>query len=223
MDAVFSLKDVSYRYDNNTPILSDCSINSEGHSFNCLVGPSGIGKTTILNLLGLLDAPDGGTITILGSKVSHMNEREKEQFRLHNVGFIFQSFYLLPTLTILENTMYFLPLIKVKSREAKDRAHHILELLQIDDQANKYPHQLSGGQRQRATIARALVKNPNIVLADEPTANLDTRTSNNIIKVLKKMQEEYNISFFFATHDNNLMSYADNIYTVEDYTIKKVP
>ena len=221
MQSIFQVNQVSYRYGANTPILENATIAFPYNSFNCLIGPSGIGKTTLLNLLGLLDSPQTGEIVLLDQKTSQMKEKHREHFRLHNIGFIFQSFYLIPTLTILENTMYFLPLLNVKLKEAKARACHVLELLKIEDQSHKFPSELSGGQKQRAAIARALVKNPKFVLADEPTANLDRKTSENIISVFQTMQKEYKTSFFFATHDNNLVSYADNVYTISDYTLKK--
>ena len=222
MQSVFQVNQVSYSYGEDTPILKDATIAFPYNSFNCLVGPSGIGKTTLLNLLGLLDSPQSGEIVLFSQQMSQMREKQREHFRLHNIGFIFQEFYLIPTLTVLENTMYFLPLLNVKLKEAKDKAHHVLELLEIEDQCHKFPSELSGGQKQRAAIARALVKNPKIVLADEPTANLDMKTSENIIKVFKSMQKEYKTSFFFATHDNNLVSYADNVYTIDNYVLKEV-
>ena len=222
MQSVFKANQVSYRYKKDTPILKNTSIAFPSNSFNCLVGPSGTGKTTLLNLLGLLDSPQSGEIVLLNRKTSQMSEKQKESFRLNNIGFIFQSFYLIPTLTVLENTMYFLPLLKVKPREAKSKALHVLESLKIADQCHKFPYELSGGQKQRTAIARALVKNPEFILADEPTANLDMKTSENIITVFKTMQKEYKTSFFFATHDNNLVSYADHIYTIDNYKLKQV-
>lgn len=222
MQSVFQVNQVSYSYGESTPILKNATIVFPYNSFNCLIGPSGTGKTTLLNLLGLLDSPQSGEIVILNQQMSQMKERQREYFRLHNIGFIFQEFYLIPNLTVLENTMYFLPLLNVKLKKAKDKAHHVLELLEIEDQCHKFPSELSGGQKQRAAIARALVKNPKIILADEPTANLDMKTSENIIKVFKNMQKEYKTSFFFATHDNNLVSYADNVYTIDNYVLKKV-
>ena len=221
IENVFQINQVSYRYREDTPILNNTTIAFPYNSFNCLVGPSGTGKTTLLNLLGLLDSPQSGEIFLLNQKTSQMSEKQKEQFRLHNIGFVFQSFYLIPTLTVLENTMYFLPLLNIKSKEAKTKARHVLELLEIGDQCHKFPSELSGGQKQRTAIARALVKNPKFILADEPTANLDMKTSENIITVFKNMQKEYETSFLFATHDNNLVSYADNVYTIDNYILKK--
>lgn len=222
MQSVFQVNQASYRYREDTPVLENTTVTFPYNSFNCLVGPSGTGKTTLLNLLGLLDSPQTGEIVLLDQNTSHMKEKHREHFRLHNIGFIFQSFYLIPTLTVLENTMYFLFLLSMKRKEAEDKARHVLELLEIGDQCSKFPTELSGGQRQRVAIARALVKNPKFVLADEPTANLDRKTSENIIAVFKNMQKEYKTSFLFATHDNNLVSYADNVYAIDNYKINKV-
>lgn len=222
MQNVFQVNQVSYHYREDSPILKNATIALPYNSFNCLVGPSGTGKTTLLNLLGLLDSPKSGEVVLLNEKTSQMNEKQREHFRLHNIGFVFQSFYLIPTLTVLENTMYFLPLLGIKWKEAELKARHVLKLLEIEDQCYKLPSELSGGQKQRAAIARALVKNPKFILADEPTANLDMKTSKNIITVFKSMQKEYKTSFFFATHDNDLVSYADNVYTIDECVIKKV-
>ena len=162
MEDVFQVKQVSYHYRLDTPILENATIALPYNSFNCLVGPSGTGKTTLLNLLGLLDSPKKGEIVLLNQKTSQMSERQREHFRLYNIGFIFQSFYLIPTLTVLENTMYFLSLLNIKGKEAKTRACHVLELLEIEDQCHKFPSELSGGQKQRTAIARALVKTSKI-------------------------------------------------------------
>ncbi|WP_374031120.1 ABC transporter ATP-binding protein [Bdellovibrio bacteriovorus] len=180
MSALYRLKGLEYSYlwnGKQVPVLKGIDLELEKGCFTCIVGPSGTGKTTLLNLLGLIDTPSNGHLEFAGEDVTHLPESEKENVRLHKVGFIFQSFYLIPTLTVLENTSYFLPSLGYNHANAQKVAMETLDLLGLADHAKKKPLELSGGQRQRVAIARAIAKKPAVVLADEPTANLDSVTA----------------------------------------------
>ena len=185
--------------------------------FVAIVGPSGSGKSTVLNLLGCLDKPSSGKIEISGIDITNLDSTQMANFRGENVGFIFQSFNLIPVLSVYENIEY--PLIMIQNLPKEERHERIMKLLQdVDmlDQKDKFPDQLSGGQRQRVAIARALVTKPKIVFADEPTANLDTKTSNQIITLMRNIQREFNTTFIFATHDEKIVSAVDRIITIVD-------
>lgn len=185
--------------------------------FVAIVGPSGSGKSTVLNLLGCLDKPTNGKIFIDETDITELDTTALANFRGKNIGFIFQSFNLIPVLSVYENIEY--PLIMIQNLPQQERHSRIMKLLEdVDmlDQKDKFPDQLSGGQRQRVAIARALVTNPKIVFADEPTANLDTKTSNQIITLMRSIQQEFNTTFIFATHDEKIVSAADRIITIVD-------
>jgi putative ABC transport system ATP-binding protein len=194
----------------------------EAASFAAFVGPSGSGKSTLLNMIGCLDAPTGGTLTVLDTDVSHLGRRAGAEFRGRNIGFIFQDFNLIPVLTAYENIEY--PLIMVQEWPARERARRVNELLRavgMADQAGKRPDQLSGGQKQRVAIARALVANSKLVLADEPTANLDHDTAYRIIELMKAMRGEFGTSFVFSTHDPKIMREAEVTFTLEDGRLRQ--
>ncbi len=187
------------------------------------IGPSGSGKSTLLNLLGCLDKPTGGEIIIKGEQVTEFSRIEAARFRAANISFVFQQFNLLPVLTTYENVEY--PLVMVQSLSLTERKQRVLELLEevgMTDQKNKYPRQLSGGQQQRVAIARALVTRPKLVLADEPTANLDSRTAQLIIQLMKKMKAEWQTTFLFATHDPKVVQEVEELYRIEDGGITKI-
>lgn len=189
----------------------------EAASFVSLVGPSGSGKTTLLNMMGCLDRPTGGRLTILGTNVSELSSRAAAAFRGAHIGFVFQDFNLLPVLTAYENIEY--PLVMVQSWKKDKRRLRVEELLEavgMADQADKRPDQLSGGQKQRVAVARALVTNPRLVLADEPTANLDRVTARLIIELMKRLRNDYQTTFVFSTHDANIIDEAETIYSLED-------
>ncbi len=191
--------------------------------FISFVGPSGSGKTTLLNLIGCLDKPTEGTITVAGVEVNRMDRKTSAKFRGENIGFIFQNFNLIPVLTVYENVEY--PLIMIQDvplNKRKQRIGDMLERVGMSDQRNKYPSQLSGGQKQRVAIARALVMDPKLVLADEPTANLDHDTAYKVIGLMHEMKNEFNTSFIFATHDQKIVGEAEIIYTMEDGAITRV-
>lgn len=189
----------------------------EPSSFVCFVGPSGSGKSTLLNMIGFLDPPTSGHLSIDGSEPAGLNRWESASFRGEHIGFIFQDFNLIAVLTAYENIEY--PLLMVQdwdAQERKERVQTLLEAVGMADQANKRPDQLSGGQKQRVAVARALATNPQLVLADEPTANLDHKTAYRIIDLMKKMRDEYGTTFIFSTHDSKIVSEAELIYELED-------
>jgi len=186
-------------------------------SFIAFVGPSGSGKTTLLNLIGCLDKPTSGELRVAGLDVSSLDRIKAARFRGKNIGFIFQDFNLLPVLTAFENVEY--PLLMVQNLPAAEQRRRVISLLEavgIADQRDKFPDQLSGGQKQRVAIARALVSYPKLVLADEPTANLDHDMAHSILAVMKKMNEELSTSFIFSTHDSRIMGEAKIIMSLED-------
>jgi putative ABC transport system ATP-binding protein len=197
--------------------LRGVSFEIEPASFVSFVGPSGSGKTTLLNLIGCLDKPTEGNLTVVGRDVLKLDRHESAQFRGDNLGFIFQDFNLIPVLTVYENIEY--PLIIVKNTPAGERRKRVMAVLEavgMLDQKDKYPDQISGGQKQRVAVARALVSDPKLVLADEPTANLDSKTAYTIIDLMKKMRNERKTTFIFSTHDQKIVGEAEIIYSLAD-------
>ncbi len=197
--------------------LRGVSFDVEAGAFLAFVGPSGSGKTTLLNLIGCLDKPTSGRLEVAGVDVTRLTRQQAAAFRGDHLGFVFQSFNLIPVLTAFENVEY--PLVMVQNRPASERRARVLELLDavgIADQRDKHPEQLSGGQKQRVAIARALVTHPKLVLADEPTANLDRETAAMIIALMKTMQQELHTTFLFSTHDTRIIGAVELIYTLED-------
>ncbi|MBK9324539.1 MAG: ABC transporter ATP-binding protein [Bdellovibrionaceae bacterium] len=221
---LYEAKDLQYSYSWNqkkVPVLNHLNFSIKKESFCCFVGPSGTGKTTLLNILGLIENPTNGKLLFCGQDVFQNSERQKEKLRLEKVGFIFQSFYLIPTLTVLENTIYFLPSLGYSNQEAERAGKEVLDLMGLSEHLSKKPLELSGGQRQRVAIARAFAKKPLVILADEPTANLDSDTSEKIIRAFKDLQRNEKTSFIFSTHDQHLMSYAREIFHLKDGAITK--
>ena len=203
-------------------VISDLSIDIEDGEFISFIGPSGSGKSTVLNMIGCLDTPSSGSLKINNQDISKLNKTQLANFRGENIGFIFQSFNLIPVLTVYENIEY--PLIMIQNLDKDERKKRILKLLKevgMLDQKDKTPDKISGGQMQRVAIARALVTNPKIVFADEPTANLDSKTAHLIIELMKKIQKEYNTTFIFATHDEKIVSNVDRLITLVDGNIVK--
>jgi putative ABC transport system ATP-binding protein len=198
------------------PALRGISLQIDRGRFSMVLGPSGSGKTTLLNLIGCLDQPTEGTIQVCGQKVAEISDDRISEFRAENIGFIFQNFNLIPVLSALENVEYPLNLLGIKAAERRERSMGILESVGLADHARHRPNQLSGGQKQRVAIARALVKGPSLVLADEPTANLDSKTGAAIIDLMYQVQEQYNASFIFSTHDPQLISHARDVFTIRD-------
>ncbi len=184
--------------------------------FVMIVGPSGSGKSTLLNLIGCIDRPTKGSIEVAGQRIADLSDDALTDFRARAVGFVFQNFNLFPVLSAYENVEYPLLLLGLTARQRRDRTMAMLDQVGLADQARQRPNQLSGGQKQRVAIARALVKNPSLVLADEPTANLDSTNGAAIIALMRTVQRQHNTSFVFSTHDPQLMSHADETFTLKD-------
>ena len=189
----------------------------EPASFVSFVGPSGSGKSTLLNMIGCLDPPTNGSLQVAGKDITRMSRKAAARFRGENIGFVFQDFNLIPVLTVYENVEY--PLLMVQNwpaHERRKRVNALLDAVGMGDQGRKYPRQISGGQKQRVAVARALVTNAKLVLADEPTANLDGETANRIINLMKQMRDEFDTTFVFSTHDPKVMGNAEIVFTLED-------
>jgi putative ABC transport system ATP-binding protein len=196
--------------------LNGISLSIPPQRFTMIVGPSGSGKTTLLNLIGCIDSPTSGTVEISGQDIGGLSDNAVTDFRARKVGFIFQGFSLMPVLTAYENVEYPLLLVGTPARKRREAALALLEAVGLKDQRKQRPNELSGGQKQRVAIARALVKEPEIVLADEPTANLDSETGATIIALMRQMQADLKTTFIFSTHDPHLMSHADETFTIRD-------
>ena len=218
--ALIEINKVSRIYEmgeTNIQALMDINLEIKQQTFASFVGPSGSGKTTLLNLIGCLDSPNDGEVKVDGRRVNDFNRKEAALFRGTNIGFIFQNFNLLPVLTVYENVEY--PLIMVQNVPQTKRREQILKYLDavgMIDQKDKYPSQISGGQKQRVAIARALVTDPKLVLADEPTANLDHATAFKVIELMRQMQTDLKTAFIFSTHDPKIVKEAEIIFTLED-------
>ena len=198
-------------------VIKDLNLSIGSGEFIAIIGPSGSGKSTVLNILGGLDIPTSGEVVVDGINITNLNTTELAHFRGEKIGFIFQSFNLIPVLSVYENIEY--PLIMIQHLPPKERKKRVMEVLkEVDmlDQKEKYPDQISGGQKQRVAIARALVTNPKIVFADEPTANLDSKTAHRIIELMHKIKQDYNTTFVFATHDEKIVSSAERLITLVD-------
>jgi putative ABC transport system ATP-binding protein len=218
-EAVVQFRQVSKIYDDEglrVTAVKGVTFDIPRNRFAMIVGPSGSGKTTLLNLIGCIDAPTTGQLVVCGQDVGRLEDNAVTDFRSRNIAFIFQNFNLLPVLTAYENVEYPLMLLGTSGPERRRQTIAMLESVGLVDQKDHRPNQLSGGQKQRVAIARALVKKPALVLADEPTANLDTRTGADIIALMHKVQEEHSASFVFSTHDPQLISHADETFVIRD-------
>ncbi len=184
--------------------------------FTALVGPSGSGKTTLLNLIGGLDRPDSGNIIIDKVDITKLSPNQLINFRLHNIGFVFQSFNLIPVLTARENVEMIMHLQKMKRSDRDVRIKQLFEEIQLSDKLNSRPSALSGGQQQRVAVARALASKPKFVLADEPTANLDSKSASNLLDIMTKLNQEEQITFLFSTHDQRVIERARRVITLVD-------
>ncbi len=204
-----------------TRALRGVNLSIESGEFTALVGPSGSGKTTLLQLIGCLDQPTSGSVLINGQDTTRLNRDQRADLRRGTIGFIFQFFALIPTLTAYENIEMPLLLNGGKPAERHARVTEMLEAVSLTDRANHRPDQLSGGQQQRVAVARALSINPSLVLADEPTANLDTENGRQVMDIMKKLNKDTGVTFVFATHDPRVISYANRVVTLQDGLIEK--
>jgi len=206
----------------DVPALSDINLEIRPNCFTVISGPSGSGKTTLLNLIGCIDRPGQGEVIVAGQHIQTMSDDALSDFRARHLGFIFQNFNLLPVLTAYENVEYPLLLAKVPTAQRKERVLALLDAVGLSDRAQNRPGQLSGGQRQRVAIARALAPAPKLVLADEPTANLDSQTGAAIIALMRKMQREHHVSFVFSSHDPQVQAEADDAVFIRDGRITNI-
>ncbi len=206
---------------NHFMALKGISLDFAVGEFTGLVGPSGSGKTTLLNLMGGLDAPTNGDVKVLGHGLAGTSHKERAELRRLNMGFIFQSYNLLPVYSVYENVEFPLLLNGIPADERKKLVTQAIEWVGLTDKINSRPAQMSGGEGQRTAIARAIVKEPTLVLADEPTANLDAENSHHVMKILKQLNKELSTSFIFATHDEKVMAYLSRILRLEDGRIVK--
>jgi putative ABC transport system ATP-binding protein len=216
---IIEIKNLSKVYDAKTiPVYALNGINlafSEGE-FTSIVGPSGSGKTTMLNLLGGLDSPTGGEIMIDNTDITGLKSRQLIDFRLRNIGFVFQSFNLIPVLTAKENVEFIMQLQGVNKEQRDRRTFELLKSVGLNDKVNTRPNKLSGGQQQRVAVARALASKPKFILADEPTANLDSKSAENLLEIMEKLNKEEHITFIFSTHDARVVAKARRVITLED-------
>ncbi|HIF02722.1 MAG TPA: ABC transporter ATP-binding protein [Nitrospinaceae bacterium] len=218
-EKLISLKGITKVFrigEENFTALNGINLQIESGAFMSFVGPSGSGKTTLLNLIGGLDVPTTGDIFFKHTKLSSMNRIQMAKYRRENIGFIFQTYNLLPVYSVYENVLFPLLLNGSKEKDARERVKNIVSKVGLSDQINKKPSQLSGGQCQRVAIARALVKDPLLILADEPTANLDSKNSLQILELMSDLNEQYKAAVVFSTHDEKVTRYVRREVGLED-------
>ncbi len=196
--------------------LNGLSLDIEAGEFTAIVGPSGSGKTTLLNVLGGLDKPTSGQIKINGTDLFALSEKKRIEFRLHHIGFVFQAYNLIPVLSAKENVAFILQMQGLPKAEYERRSVELLHAVGLDDQLNKRPGEMSGGQQQRVAVARALASQPDFVLADEPTANLDSKSTSNLLDIMQKLNTEQGVTFVFSTHDQRVVERARRVITLVD-------
>ncbi len=217
---VIKASNIKKTYNPNTDIpvhaLVGVDLEIQQGEFTAIVGPSGSGKTTLLNIIGGLDRPSEGTIEVGGQDISKLSDGEMIEFRQKNIGFVFQAYNLIPVLTAEENVEFVMLLQKRSKEERAARTKELLEAVGIADKINKRPSELSGGQQQRVAVARALASKPSFILADEPTANLDSKSTNNLLDIMARLNKEENITFVFSTHDQRVIDRARRVVTLVD-------
>ncbi|MBI3550376.1 MAG: ABC transporter ATP-binding protein [Elusimicrobia bacterium] len=228
METLIQLKKVSKVYEGagmsgapKVTALRDIDLEIARGEFMAIAGPSGSGKSTLLNLIGTLDTPTSGEIFFEGRRVSSLSENELSDFRLHSLGFVFQAYNLIPVLTAVENVEYALTLQGVPRQERRARALEALHWVGLDDNAHRRPDLLSGGQQQRVAVARAIVHRPALVLADEPTANLDSKTAKTLLDLMLELNEKHQITFLFSSHDPRVLETARRILQIRDGALVK--
>lgn len=196
--------------------LNGVSIEIEKGEFTAIVGPSGSGKTTLLNIVGGLDSPTSGSVELAKTNILNLSENEMIDFRLKNIGFVFQAYNLIPVLTAQENVEFIMLMQNKPESERKARTNELLQAVGLEEQINKRPNEMSGGQQQRVAVARALASKPQFVLADEPTANLDSTSTKDLLDIMANLNEKEGITFVFSTHDQRVIDRAKRIITVDD-------
>ena len=216
---VISIKDIEKVYNDSeveVHAVNGIDLNVEEGEFAAIVGPSGSGKTTLLNMLGGLDTPSAGSIEIGGTELAELKPSQLIDFRLQNIGFVFQAYNLIPVLTAKENVEFIMQLQGKSKTERAERSKALLEAVGLGDRMDARPSRLSGGQQQRVAVARALASKPKFVLADEPTANLDSKSTENLLDIMEKLNKEEKITFIFSTHDARVVKKARRVITIED-------
>jgi len=219
---VLELKKVNKIYDSSeVPVhaVNDVSLDFHEAEFVAIVGPSGSGKTTLLNLIGGLDMPTSGEIIIDGTNLSKLKSSQLIDFRMRNIGFVFQAYNLIPVLTARENVEFIMSLQKWSKKERDERTFELLKAVGLDERADSRPSKLSGGQQQRVAVARALASKPKFVLADEPTANLDSKSATTLLEIMEKLNHEEKITFIFSTHDPRVVKMAHRVITLVDGSV----
>jgi len=219
MDNIISLKNIDKIYGETvkTQVLFDVSLDFEKESFNSIIGQSGSGKSTLLNIVGTLDKPSGGDVVINGISINDMNKKQLANLRGKTLAFIFQFHYLLPEFTAIENVLMPIRVNKQKvTKEVLDRANELMDFVGLKDVKNNLANNMSGGQQQRVAIARALMNNPEIILADEPTGNLDSDTTETVYELLREINKTYKTTFIVITHDRRIAEKADRIIEIKD-------
>jgi putative ABC transport system ATP-binding protein len=216
---ILEIKNVDKIY-NETEVqvhaVNDVTLDFHEAEFAAIVGPSGSGKTTLLNLIGGLDMPTSGEIIIDGTDLSKLKSSQLIDFRMRNIGFVFQAYNLIPVLTAKENVEFIMTLQKWSRKERDERTFELLKAVGLFDRANSRPVKMSGGQQQRIAVARALASRPRFVLADEPTANLDSKSATTLLEIMEKLNHEEKITFIFSTHDARVVKMAHRVITLED-------
>ena len=219
MTTIVACRDVSKTYQQGkvkVKALENITLDVATGSFMALAGPSGSGKTTLLNLIGGLDHPDSGDIRVNGQDYGQLSSARMAELRLHRIGFVFQAYNLIPVLSAVENVEYVMLLQGVASGQRRSKALQILDEVGLEGKYDRRPAELSGGQQQRVAVARAIVSDPAIVLADEPTANLDSKTGESLLQLMLRMNRERQVTFIFSTHDNMVMAYAQRLVILKD-------
>lgn len=217
--SIITTNEVTQVYNPDTvPVhaVNGISLSFDEGEFAAIVGPSGCGKTTLLNMLGGLESPTTGTVSVNGRDITNMNQTQLTDFRLNNIGFVFQAYNLIPVMSAYENVAFIMELLEFSKTDTNARVMELLEAMGIGDKANQRPNQLSGGQQQRVAVARALAPRPKFILADEPTANLDSHATENLLDMMLMMNEKEGTTFIFSTHDQRVMDRAKRLIKLDD-------
>jgi len=221
--SIINIEQVVKNYDTNGLVVEairNLDLRIERGEFAAIAGPSGSGKTTLLNMIGGLDQPTSGKLTVAGNELSKMNASQLSGLRLNNIGFIFQAYNLIPVLTAVENVEYILLLQGVNKAERRERSEAMLKEVGLDNEINRLPKEMSGGQQQRVAVARAMVSEPELILADEPTANLDQKTGASLLDLMHDLNKKKKVTFLFSTHDQMVMERSERLINLIDGHLK---